>query len=323
MADVKISGLPSDSSLDGNHYVPINDPTGPTTKRTLLSVLASWLFTQANIPSGDGSPITRDAEFIYHFAYSGLVPSADSLNSTRNGSMTSGIYYCNGKRISLAAVTARSYTASKDTYVIADDAGTLTYTEVANGGTPPTLASNQMFIAMVVTGASAITKVFQTAPRTPREIGRCKLVAGVSDNLAANFLPRKYLKYTSHMIPTGNVQAQMRLNNDSGSNYSLRYTIDNAVGAGGTSANQVGDFTSASTDVCDIFGEMNNFSAERKNGKVTSVTDTSSGAGTSPHYVEFYYKWANTSTQVNRIDVINNSTGDFNTSSELIVFGND
>lgn len=41
--DIKISALPSDSSLDGNHYFPLNDPTGPTTKRTTLTDLLGYL----------------------------------------------------------------------------------------------------------------------------------------------------------------------------------------------------------------------------------------------------------------------------------------
>ena len=50
MADQKISGLPADTSLDDNHYVLLNDPTGPTTKRTTLGTLrlffqgiAAWI----------------------------------------------------------------------------------------------------------------------------------------------------------------------------------------------------------------------------------------------------------------------------------------
>lgn len=43
MADQKISGLPADTSLDDNHYVLLNDPTGPTTKRTTLGTLRLWL----------------------------------------------------------------------------------------------------------------------------------------------------------------------------------------------------------------------------------------------------------------------------------------
>jgi len=163
MADKKISGLGSDSSLDGNHYFPLNDPTGPTTKRTLLSTLAAWLFDQINIPAGTGSPITRDSELHFDHVASGCVWSGDAYASTRNASMTSGLVYINGRRITIGSVTARSFTASKDTYVDildnGDGTGTLVYTEVTNNAASPSLASNSIRIAIIVTGASNIASV--------------------------------------------------------------------------------------------------------------------------------------------------------------------
>lgn len=158
--DVKISGLPSDSALDGSHYVPINDPSGPTTKRTLLSVLATFLFNQVNIPAGSGSPVTRMAEQMFDFVASGMVISGDAYASTRNASMSAGVVYINGRRISISAVVARSYTASRDTYVDVldnqDGTGTLVYTEVTNNNASPALAANSLRIGVVVTGASNI-----------------------------------------------------------------------------------------------------------------------------------------------------------------------
>lgn len=47
MADVKVSGLPNDTSLDDNHYVILNDPTGPTTKRTTLGTIVAYLQAKA------------------------------------------------------------------------------------------------------------------------------------------------------------------------------------------------------------------------------------------------------------------------------------
>lgn len=49
--DIKVSGLPSDSALDGNHYFPLNDPSGPTTKRTTLTTLLSYI--GANLSPAD------------------------------------------------------------------------------------------------------------------------------------------------------------------------------------------------------------------------------------------------------------------------------
>jgi len=167
MADVKVSGLPSDTSLDGNHYTILNDPTGPTTKRTLLSTLAAFFFNQLNIPDGSGSPRTRATEGMFDYvvstALSGTPPltwSGDAYASTRLASMTSGTVYINGRRLSISAVVSRTFTASRDTYVDILDNGdgtaTLVYTEVTNNNTSPALAANSMRIAIIVTGASNI-----------------------------------------------------------------------------------------------------------------------------------------------------------------------
>lgn len=160
MADVKVSGLPSDSSLDGNHYVPVNDPTGPTTKRTLLSTLAAFFFNQVNIPAGSGSPVTRTDEMLEDAVISGLVITGDSYGVNRNASMSSGIIYINGRRLSISSVSGRTYTASKDTYVDVldnqDGTGTLVYTEVNNGVASPALAANSVRIGKVVTAAGSI-----------------------------------------------------------------------------------------------------------------------------------------------------------------------
>lgn len=166
--DVKVSGLPPDSSLDGNHYTILNDPTGPTTKRTLLSTLAAWFFDQLNIPTATGSPVVRANDFGKGFVLSGMIWSGDAYASTRNASMTSGFVYIAGKKLTAAAVSARAFTASKDTYVDAKDNGDgtalLIYTEVTNNAASPSTLSNgdtftqgvHVRIGTVVTGASNI-----------------------------------------------------------------------------------------------------------------------------------------------------------------------
>lgn len=326
MADVKISGLPSDSALDSNHYVPVNDPTGPATKRTLLSTLASYFFTQANIPTGAGSPITRDSEQLYPFAASGLLWSADSLNSTRNGSMTSGLYYINGLRLSLSAVTARSFTASKDTWVIIDDAGVITYTETTNGGTPPTLASNQMFLAMIVTSAGAITKVFHMAARNPRELCRVKLAQGVSDSLIALFTAKRYLKFSINYFSTGGtVDGNLRFNGDSGNSYAVFFAgIGTTPPTTGATQNAM-IITGATTVVNQfVVGDVLNVAGREKVVRYDRLEGNTAGAGTAPNYSLFAAKWANTSVQASRLDLLNlGGTGDFAADSEIVIFGND
>lgn len=105
------------------------------------------------------NPETRSTEYGFDFVASGLVWSGDSYGSTRNASMSAGIVYIAGKRLTVSAVTARSFTASKDTYVDIDSTGTVQYTEVANNAASPALAANSIRIAIIITGASNIAAV--------------------------------------------------------------------------------------------------------------------------------------------------------------------
>ena len=98
--------------------------------------------------------------YMFDFVYSGGVWSGDSYGSTRAASMTAMVCYINGLRISIGAVTARTFTASKDTYIDVlsngDGTGTLVYTEATNNAASPALATNSIRIGIIVTGASAI-----------------------------------------------------------------------------------------------------------------------------------------------------------------------
>lgn len=98
--------------------------------------------------------------FPYDYVVSGCVWSGDSYGSTRNASMTSGVVVINGNPITVATVTARAFTASKDTYIDVldngDGTGLLVYTEVTNNAASPALAANSVRIGIIVTGASSI-----------------------------------------------------------------------------------------------------------------------------------------------------------------------
>ena len=107
------------------------------------------------------------AETCFDFVQSGLIWS---VVSGLNLSMTAGVaYIANASnimdRIVVAQITSRAFTASKDTYVDLGADGTIYYSEVANGATAPSLSSYRIRIALVVTGASSVTEIFQTNQR--------------------------------------------------------------------------------------------------------------------------------------------------------------
>lgn len=156
----KVSQVPDDPTPANADYLLGNQSSGPSTKSFKLSNLIAWFWTLANIPTGATSPITRDNEAQFAFIASGMVWSGDSYGVNRNASMTAGVCYINGRRISIAAVTARTFTASVDTYIDVldngDGTGTLVYTTALNNAASPALAANSIRIGIIITGATTI-----------------------------------------------------------------------------------------------------------------------------------------------------------------------
>lgn len=155
---VKISELPPDASPTTTDLVPTVDTETNLTKYSTLANLITLFFN--NIPTGSPSPITRFDEALVDFVASGGVWTADSAGVNRNASMSAMVVYINGRRITVAAVTSRTFTASKDTYIDVldnqDGTGTLVYTEGSNNAASQSLASNSIRIGIIVTGATSI-----------------------------------------------------------------------------------------------------------------------------------------------------------------------
>src|SRR5205085_10334892 len=76
--------------------------------------------------------------------------------------------YINGRRHTVATITAHAFTASKDTYIdllysTVDNVATPVYTEVSNNAASPALAANSVRVCIIQSGATitATTKVNQ------------------------------------------------------------------------------------------------------------------------------------------------------------------
>lgn len=157
------------------------------------------------------------------------------------------------------------------------------------------------------------------------ELGRTTLgVAGDTISLTP-ITARKYLRIHVNANATGgNVRFRMRFNNDSSNNYAFRNSQN--TGAEGTTS-------STSSITVDIAGaisvfqmsviEVINIAAQEKLIHYSAVSQTAAGAGNVPTRTVGAGKWANTSTQITRVDIINDSTGDFAIGSELVVLGHD
>lgn len=156
------------------------------------------------------------------------------------------------------------------------------------------------------------------------EIGRTTLSSS-SGLITVNNLPvRKYLKVLITATPTGGtVNNYLRLNNDGGNNYALRYLED---GAGGNVASQPYMLVAGGTSAIDVMIELTiiNVASREKPVMITS-SRLATGAATAPaaNWTGFG-KWANATNAITRIDITNQSgTGAFATGSEMVVLGHD
>ena len=154
------------------------------------------------------------------------------------------------------------------------------------------------------------------------EIGRTTLaVAG--DTISITGIPaRKYLKLAICTIGSGAITQALRFNNDSANNYATRTNINGGGDVVTTSVNQLlltsGDSNSISWVVFDVL----NFTSREK--LITGDLAISAvGAASASLRVEYAIKWANTTDQITRVDLVNSNTGDFAIGSEMVVLGHD
>lgn len=91
----------------------------------------------------------------------GVPPTSATLAATT----TAVVGYIGGRRVSVAA-TAKTYTASRDTYIDLAGTGAYTYVEVINGAAAPALTAGCVRLAKVVTDATAVVGVTDLRPLT-------------------------------------------------------------------------------------------------------------------------------------------------------------
>jgi hypothetical protein len=142
---------------DGRGYSGSTAAAHLSGSTVIMAPVDKWFTALA---SGELSTDPLRTELFYDYVASGCVWSGDAYASTRAASMTSGVIYIAGRRLTVATVSARTFTASKDTYIDASDNGDgtalLTYTEVTNNAASPALSSNNIRLGIIVTGATTI-----------------------------------------------------------------------------------------------------------------------------------------------------------------------
>ena len=126
-----------------------------------------------------------------------------------------------------------------------------------------------------------------------------------------------------HGLNSGSIYAHLRLNNDSGTNYSWRSSSGGGPEATGTTKTRVENiFSNASQDNLAIIYIIN-ISSNEKLVISHSCGSGTTGATNAPSRTEIVGKWANTSVQFTESEIINSQTGSFITDSNLSALGTD
>ena len=152
------------------------------------------------------------------------------------------------------------------------------------------------------------------------EISDLKIWNGVS-SVRKGFTTKKHLMIQANLIASGSIEAAIRFNNDSGNNYSTRYSV-NGSESSGTSKSFIDTNLSAGGNEFVIYDIINEESKEKL--VISELNDSNTaGAGTAPQRAEVVGKWTNTSNAITRVDLVNVGTGDFAEGSEVTVYGTD
>jgi hypothetical protein len=155
------------------------------------------------------------------------------------------------------------------------------------------------------------------------ELASVNLSGGAASSLSSGtFTAKKYLWVQVYLENSGSINVDYTMNNDTGSNYAIRYSSNGAADA--TSANAA-KFDILGTVSYPIFANMFiiNNSANEKLVIQNAIGQNTAGAGTAPTRQEIAGKWANTAAQITSITFTNTGTGDFGTDSILKVWGSD
>jgi hypothetical protein len=155
------------------------------------------------------------------------------------------------------------------------------------------------------------------------ELGRTTLGSS-GDNITVSSLDdKRYYMILHHSTTTGgNSTPAIRLNSDTGSNYSTRNSSNGGADSTVTSDTHAGTaVTSTGSNNLFALSYISNLSSKEKLIQTWGTNFNSSGASNVPPRRERVSKWANTSDVINTITHYNPDTGDFATGSELVVLG--
>ncbi len=149
---------------------------------------------------------------------------------------------------------------------------------------------------------------------------------GTSTTLdTGSFTAKKYLMFQVYLEASSNLTTQLwRFNSDSGSNYASRYSRNGTEGTNASISHMNINVTGATSYKNHFYTGfiINNTSNEKLVICHGTVQDTA-GSATEPKRVEVTPKWANTSSQITSIQVVQANSVNFGAGSIIKVWGSD
>jgi hypothetical protein len=284
---------------NGQPAVFVVDPSDPTKKQTFTGIIdtsgiqvTSVVWTAGTNQTHAGGATVVDYATATHIA---MMSKGILVHADQDGTLKAGAVDNANVLASDVVTTAKILDANVTTAKVADDA--ITSAKINFGGA----------------GAGIWWE----------EIGRTTLsVAG--DTITVSSLPaRRYLQVIISVINTGGtINTGIQFNNDTGNNYARRISISGAADITATSQSSISlSSTDASPRLLNL--TVMNVASSEKLVQSYSFEQSTAGAGNAPSRIEGGGKWANTSAQISRIDVINSGTGDYAIGSEVVVLGHD
>ena len=153
-------------------------------------------------------------------------------------------------------------------------------------------------------------------------------VESTGDNhTTGTFTAKKYLMVETCVIASGGECSQrLTFNDDTSSNYAARISFDGGSDSTQTNGSNINsglndNIPSGSIAKNTMF--IINKSDKEKLAISHGVVSEASGASTAPTRDELVFKWANTSSQITKIDFDNNKAGDWASGSYIKVYGAD
>lgn len=260
----------------------------------------------------------------------GLATTGDStgmqVKVATGGAWINGAYGENTSGVQTISIGASHATLNRYDLIVLRNNYTTNLIEIdvivgPNGASPtvPTVTQNtvmhEIALAYVYVAATVttITAANVTDQRTynnenNRFIRQFTVQTAASSIVVDNLPARKFLRIVVQIIPTAALNLSFRYNNDSGSNYSYRQSSNtSATAVAGPVTAGIFSTTTLNSEYFAILDVVNT-EAQEKLTLARCMDRGSAGAGNAPNETLAAIKWANTSNQISRFDVITSSS---------------